>query len=482
MTTEAVHYISGNWVESADREWTDVVNPATGETVGRSMRGTPGDVDRAVLAARQALPAWSAVPMADRIDVVERLAEGIAAARSRLADALVLEVGVPVSFGRAAQVGVALGDLAALVAAARDHVERTAVSNSLVVSVPVGVVAAITPWNFPLHQIVLKVGAALLAGCTVVLKPSEVSPLNAAILAEIINDLRLPAGVVNVVFGDGTGVGEPLSAHTDVDLVSFTGSRMVGERIMANAARNITKVSLELGGKSAAIILDDAPIEESAAQVLGSCFANTGQTCAALTRVLVPRELAPAWEEAALVAAAHWVPGDPAQESTVMGPAASALQADRIRGHVRAAIADGARLVVGGPASPDDLVGDAWVQPTIFADVTPQMRIFREEVFGPVLAISVYDTAEEAIALANDSDYGLAGGVWSANPQRALDVALRIQTGTIGINGAGLDVGAPFGGVKQSGIGRECGVHGFEEFLETKSIMGATALLGPTRP
>lgn len=478
MTTDAIHYIAGRLVDPAGRSWLPVENPATGAVVGRSMRGSIDDVDRAVAAARAALPGWSALPMAARIDAVERLGAGIEARREELAQALLSEVGVPIAFGRAAQVGVALADIAALVAAARSHVERTAVSNSLVVTEPVGVVGAITPWNFPLHQIVLKLGAALLAGCTVVLKPSEISPLNAAILIEIVAELGLPDGVVNVVFGNGAEVGEPLCAHPDVDMISFTGSRDVGERIAVSAARTIKKLSLELGGKSAAIILDDAEVAASAADVLRSCFANTGQTCAALTRALVPRHLAEEWEAAARAELDGWKPGDPADEATRMGPTASKLQGSRVRAHIQAAIDDGARLVAGGPGVPEGQAGDAWVLPTIFADVTPEMRLFREEVFGPVLAISVYDTLDEAVALANDSDYGLAGGVWSADPQRALDVALRVRTGTIGINGAGLDVGAPFGGVKQSGIGRECGSHGFEEFLEVKSVMGASAFLG----
>lgn len=478
MTTDAIHYIDGSLVDVADRSWLPVENPATGAVVGRSMRGNSDDVDQAVQAARSALAGWSALPMSARIDAVERLATGIAARREALAQALLAEVGVPIAFGRTAQVGVALADLAALVEAARAHVERTAVSNSLVVTEPVGVVGAITPWNFPLHQIVLKLGAALLAGCTVVLKPSEVSPLNAAILIEIIAGLGLPDGVVNVVFGNGAEVGEPLCAHPDVDMISFTGSRDVGERIAVAAARTIKKLSLELGGKSAAIILDDADIAGSVEDVLRSCFANTGQTCAALTRALVPRHLAEEWEAAARSALASWEPGDPADEATRMGPTASNVQGARVRAHIEAALDDGARLVSGGPETPAGQSGDAWVLPTIFSDVTPDMRLFRDEVFGPVLAITVYDTLDEAIELANDSDYGLAGGVWSADPQRALDVALRVRTGTIGINGAGLDVGAPFGGVKQSGIGRECGAHGFEEFLEVKSVMGASALLG----
>ncbi|WP_125100049.1 aldehyde dehydrogenase family protein [Leucobacter chromiireducens] len=477
---EARHYIDGAWAHPAGHAWLEVENPATGEVVGRAMRGSAADVDRAVAAARRALPLWSARSMAERIAIVEQLSAGMSQQRERLAQVLCAEIGVPISFARSAQLGVALADLAALMDAARQHAARTPISNSLVVTMPVGVVAAITPWNFPLHQIVLKLGAALLAGCTFVLKPSEVSPLNAAILTEILAELDLPAGAVNVVFGDGGGVGEPLAAHRDIDMVSFTGSRAVGEWIAAGAARNLTRVSLELGGKSAAIILDDASIEDSAKSVVASCMANTGQTCAALTRALVPSAFVAEWEAAASRALSAWVPGNPALETTALGPTASAVQGERVREHVRAAIADGARLVAGGAEVPGELpagsVPEAWVRPTILGDVTPEMRIFRDEVFGPVLAVTPYDGIAEAIALANDSDYGLSGGVWSADPQRALQVALQVHTGTIGINGAGLDVGAPFGGVKQSGIGRECGAYGLEEFLETKSVMGAAAL------
>lgn len=468
------HFIDGGWQPTVGREVIEVENPADGSLVGAVVAGDGRDVDRAVEAARAAFDTWAATPMDERIQLVEALAEGLARHRDRLAGCLTAEMGAPISFARAAQVGVAIADLRALVEAARAHVAREAVSNSLVVAEPVGVVAAITPWNFPLHQIMLKLGAALLAGCTVVLKPSEVAPLNAAIVAEILVEIGLPAGVVNVVFGDGAAVGEPLVAHPGVDMVTFTGSRAVGERVAKLASATIKKVALELGGKSAAIVLDDAPLDESVSGVLRSCFANTGQTCAALTRVLVPAARLAEWEALAAAEAGAWAPGDPADEASVIGPLASRLQRDRVLSHISAAIADGARVVVGGA---EPLPGEgAYVRPTILGDVTPAMRVFREEVFGPVLAVTPYETLDEAVELANDSDYGLSGGVWSADPARALDVALRLRTGTVGINGAGLDVGAPFGGYKQSGLGREAGVRGFEEFLEFKSVMGAAAL------
>lgn len=471
------HYIDGSWRGVVGREIIEVDNPADGSLVGATVAGGAQDVDDAVRAARAAFPAWAATTLAERIAAVEALAAGIAEQRERLATVLTAEMGAPIAFARAAQVGVAIADLAALVTAARNHAERRAVSNSLVVTEPVGVVAAITPWNFPLHQIALKLGGALLAGCTIVLKPSEIAPLNAAVLAEIIDGLGLPAGVVNVVFGDGPGVGEPLVRHPEVDMVTFTGSRAVGERIAVLAAADIKKVALELGGKSAAIVLPDAAIDESVAGVLRSCFANAGQTCAALTRVLVPASMLADWQSAAVRASAAWAPGDPAVEATATGPLASTLQQQRVRAHIADALEDGAELLTGGAAAPAGLADGAYVAPTIFAGVTPSMRLFREEVFGPVLAVTGYDTEEDAIRLANDSEYGLSGGVWSGDPRHALEVALRLRTGTVGINGAGLDVGAPFGGYKQSGIGREGGEMGFEEFLEVKSVMGAAQLV-----
>ncbi|GGM97272.1 aldehyde dehydrogenase family protein [Streptomyces fuscichromogenes] len=471
------HYIDGVWDEpGADPGVIDVVDPATLKPIGATVAGTSTDVDRAVRAARRAFPGWSALPATRRIEAVRRLAEALDAHRDRLAVTLTSEMGSPLAFSRQAQVGVAIADLEALIEAAENLAGPTPVSDSLVVTEPVGVVAAITPWNFPLHQIVLKAGAALLAGCTVVLKPSEVAPLNAAVLTELIHGLGLPDGTFNVVFGDGSAVGEPLCAHPDVDMVTFTGSRAVGERVARTAASTIKKVALELGGKSAAIALDDADTASTAAQVVRSCFANTGQTCAALTRLLVPRESLDDWYEAVVTEAADWWPGDPFLAGTVMGPLASLVQLERVRRHIDQAVREGARLLTGGTDILPSLAAGAYIAPTVLGAVTPDMKIFREEVFGPVLAITGYDDEDHAVELANDSDYGLSGGVWSADPLRALEVARRLRTGTVGINGAGLDVGAPFGGYKQSGIGRECGAQGLAEFLETKTVMGARDL------
>ncbi|PRB43057.1 aldehyde dehydrogenase family protein [Arthrobacter sp. MYb23] len=467
------HYINGQWGSGQGREVIEVHSPSDGRAVGAVVAGTAEDVNKAVDAASSAFPAWAQTSPAERIRLVERLIIEIERGREALASVLTDEMGSPLAFARAAQVGVAVADLRELVAAARAHDSEWEVSNSLVISEPVGVVAAITPWNFPLHQISLKVGAALLAGCTVVLKPSEIAPLNAAMLAGMFEAAGFPPGVFNVVFGNGESVGDPLVTHPKVDMVTFTGSRNVGERISIRASASIKRVTLELGGKSAAVILDDAHVGDSVSAVLRSAFANTGQTCAALTRVLVPSSLRDVWIKQALDESRKWTPGRPEEESTILGPLASAQQLERVRQHIRRAIQDGAEVVTGGAGMVTGLEDGAFVYPTIFNNVTPQMQLFHEEVFGPVLAITSYETIEEAVALANDSIYGLSGGVFSADDARAIDVARQMRTGTVGINGAGLDVGAPFGGYKQSGNGRECGTLGFEEFLETKSVMGA---------
>ncbi len=467
------HYIDGRWDSPQGREVIEVDSPTDGSLVGAVVAGDAGDVDRAVAAAVAAFPGWAATDMAERIRLVEALAAALAEHREELAQTLSSEMGAPVEFARGAQVGVAIRDLEELVAAARAHRPRRAASGSLVVAEAAGVVAAITPWNFPLHQIMLKIGAAVLAGCTVVLKPSEVAPLNAVIVARLVDAIGFPAGVINVVFGDGAGVGAPLTAHPGVDVVTFTGSRAVGAAVAKAASDSIKRVSLELGGKSAAIVLPDAPLAASVAAILGSCFANTGQTCAALTRALVPRSLVGDFLDEARSQAAAWAPGDPAG-TTRMGPLTSAAQRDKVAGFVARAAGEGAEIVFGGEA-PAALDG-AFYEATLLAAVTPEMEVFREEVFGPVLALVPYDTVDEAVELANDSRYGLSGAVFSADDGAALAVALRLRTGSVGLNGAGLDVGAPFGGYKESGIGREAGAWGLEEFLELKTVMGAAHL------
>jgi NAD-dependent aldehyde dehydrogenases len=474
MTKHAVHYIDGTWVDEG--EPIEVVSPADGSVVGTVPEADAAVVDRAVQAAKRAFPVWSTTPMARRIEVVQALRNGVAERQEEIAQTVSREMGSPISFARVAQIVVPLADLDALIAAAEAHEEVRVVSRSLVVAEPVGVVGAITPWNYPLHQIMLKIGAALLAGCTVVLKPSEEVPFAADIVAQIIDGLGLPAGVFNQVHGRGVPTGDELIKHPDLDMVSFTGSRAVGELVGAAAGGSLKRVALELGGKSAAIVLDDVDLETAVTEVVSQCFANAGQTCAAMTRALVPAPLLAEFQRRAVEIAAGWEPGLPSNESTRMGPVVSMKQQASVRRRIDEAVEQGATLLYGGADLPDGpLRGGAFVRPTIFGDVTPEMSIYREEVFGPVLAITPYQSVDEAVALANDSEYGLSGGVWTTDTRRGVDVARRIRTGVVNINGARLDVAAPFGGYKKSGIGRECGVEGFEEFLELKSITGVDA-------
>ncbi|WP_055479871.1 aldehyde dehydrogenase family protein [Sphaerimonospora mesophila] len=474
MITRDRLLIGGEWTAPrGDGSGTlDVVDPATDRVVGRVPVASAADVDAAVRAAAAAFPSWSQVPMGERVALVERIRAGVEERREELAALLTLQMGTPITFARQAQLGVALADLDEIVKAGRDHTAEEVVGGALVVREPAGVVAAITPWNFPLHQIALKVGAALVAGCTVVLKPSELTPLDAYVFAEIVQAAGAPAGVFNLVPGDGPVTGEALVAHPLVDVVTLTGSVRAGARVAELAAPTIKKVTLELGGKSAGIVLDDADLASVVPQAVGGCFANAGQICAALTRLLVPAHLLEEVERLAAEAATGWVPGPPSDPATRLGPQASRRQQRIVQDHIRAGIAEGARLIAGGAESAEPAGPGAYVSPTIFSDVRPEMTIAREEIFGPVLSIMSYGTEDEAVAIANDSDYGLSGGVWSADPARALAVARRLRTGMVSVNGAGLNVAAPFGGYKRSGVGRECGRYGIEEFLEIKTVVG----------
>jgi acyl-CoA reductase-like NAD-dependent aldehyde dehydrogenase len=347
------------------------------------------------------------------------------------------------------------------------------VGNSLVVREPIGVVGCITPWNYPLHQIAAKVAYALASGCTVVLKPSEIAPVDAFILAEVIHEIGLPAGVFNLVSGDGPTVGEAIASHPGVDMVSFTGSTRAGRRVAQLAAETMKKVALELGGKSANVLLDDldeAGFAKAVADGVGKCFLNSGQTCSALTRMLVPRARLAEAETVAAATAAAFTVGDPFDETSKLGPLASDAQRQRVRGYVTKGIEEGAKLVTGGAEAPAGLDKGFYVQPTVFSDVRPDMTIAQEEIFGPVLSILPYDTEDDAVRIANDTVYGLAGGVWSADKDRATRVARRLRTGQVEVNGGRFNPNAPFGGYKQSGVGREYGHHGLEEFLEVKSL------------
>ena len=371
------------------------------------------------------------------------------------------------------QVGLPKGNFAITAGLLSTYKFEEEIGNSIVVREPFGVVGCISPWNYPLHQIALKVAPALAAGNTVVVKPSEVAPINAFILAEIVHDAGLPAGVFNLVTGVGPVVGEAIAAHPDVDMVSFTGSTRAGKRVAEVASQNVKKVSLELGGKSPNVILDDLDDEgftKAVAAGVGKCFLNSGQTCTALTRMLVPRARLAQAEQIAAAAASKFTVGDPFDPASRLGPLVSAVQRDRVRGFIQTGIDEGATLVTGGTASPEGLTAGFFVQPTIFSNVTPDMTIAREEIFGPVLSIIPYDSEEEAIRIANDTIYGLAAGVWSATPERAKQVARRLKAGQVEVNGGSFNPAAPFGGYKQSGLGREAGKFGLEEFCEVKSM------------
>ena len=470
MHTRDSIYIDGAWVPSTGTGTIDVFASATDEVIGTIPEGTAEDVDRAVTAAQGAFGSWSETSPEERAKHLTRLQEGLVARMGELATLIANEVGMPIRLAGAIQVGLptmVMGSYAQLLG---EFAFEERIGHSLVVREPVGVVGAITPWNYPLHQIVAKVAPALAAGCTVVLKPSEVAPLNAFVLAEIIDEAGLPPGVFNLVSGTGPVVGEAIAAHPGVDMVSFTGSTRAGKRVAELAAATVKRVALELGGKSANVILDDADLERAVATGVTNCYLNSGQTCTAWTRMLVPRDRLADAERIAAARAEGYHLGDPLSEETNLGPLASAAQRERVQGYINQGVAEGARLVTGGAEPPDGLTQGYYVRPTVFSDVRPDMTIAQEEIFGPVLSIIPYDTEEEAIEIANGTVYGLAGGVWSADPERAQRVARRLRTGQVDINGASFNPFAPFGGYKQSGIGRELGRHGLEEYLETKSL------------
>ena len=463
-------YINGAWVPSTGKGTLEVIDSATEEVFATIPEGTPEDVDKAAQAAAAAFPAWSATSREERGKLLKRISEALAARTDEVAQIISHEVGMPMTLSGSIQVGLPAGAFADAANAAESFQWEEEIGNSLVVHEPVGVVGAITPWNYPLYQIALKVAPALAVGCTVVLKPSEVAPINAFILAEVIDEVGLPPGVFNLVTGVGPVVGEAIAAHPKVDMVSFTGSTRAGRRVMQLAAENIKPVSLELGGKSANILLDDADFEKAVPAGLFGCFMNSGQTCSALTRMLVPRSKLAQVEELAAGAVAGFAPGDPFEAGKLLGPLVSSVQRDRVRGYINKGIEEGAKLVAGGAEAPEGLDKGFYVQPTIFSDVTPDMTIAKEEIFGPVLSIIPYDTEEEAIEIANGTPYGLAGAVSGADASRAERVARQMRTGQVDINGGNFNPSAPFGGYKQSGIGRERGKYGLEEFVETKAM------------
>jgi aldehyde dehydrogenase (NAD+) len=466
-------YINGKWVEPAGRETIDVINPATEEAFATISMGTAEDVDAAAKAARAAFPAWSQSSVEERIAVLKKIMAGIQARSGDLAAAITSEMGAPVGLANAAQVPSGLGHFAAVLPVLENYKFQETRGSTLIVKEAAGVCGFITPWNWPLNQIGCKVAPALAAGCTIVLKPSEVAPINAYILAEIIDECGLPPGVFNLVNGDGPNVGAAISAHPEVDVVSFTGSTRAGREVAKAAADGIKRVTQELGGKSANIILDDvADFGKAVFSGVLNCFGNSGQSCNAPTRMLVPKARMAEAIESAKAAAAKAVVGDPTNEGTSLGPVVSELQFNKINALIEAGIKEGAELIAGGPGRPDGLEKGYYIKPTVFANVTNDMTIAREEVFGPVLTIIGYEDDAEAVAIANDTEYGLSGYV-SGEPAHAQQIALQIRTGMVHINGAPLDISAPFGGYKKSGNGREWGLEGFEEYLETKAMMGA---------
>jgi betaine-aldehyde dehydrogenase len=464
-------YIDGKWVASTGANKPIEVLEASSENVIATIpEGTAADIDRAVKAAKAAFETWSLSSVEERAGLLGKIAEGLAKRSDEIAQVISQEVGMPIGLSKLIQAGLPTGNFATYAALVRQFAFEEQVGTSLVVREPIGVVGCITPWNYPLHQIAAKVAPALAAGCTVVLKPSEIAPINAFIFAEIVEAAGLPKGVFNLVTGYGPVVGEALASHPLVDMVSFTGSTRAGRRVSELAAQSIKRVALELGGKSANILLDDADLEKAVRNGVNACYLNSGQTCSALTRMLVPRARQDEAVRIAKAAAESFTVGDPLKGEAKLGPLISAEQRERVRGYIRKGVEEGARLVTGGPEQPEGLPKGYYVKPTVFADVNNRMTIAQEEIFGPVLVIIPYDSEEEAIKLANDTIYGLAGGVWSQDPERAKRVARRMRTGQVEVNGGRYNLLAPFGGYKQSGNGREFGKFGLEEFLEIKSM------------
>ena len=463
-------FIGGRWVAPTGRDAIDVHNAGTGEVMGRVPAGTERDVDAAVAAAHGALEAWSRTPVEQRAAFLQKISDGLKARAEELAKTIAQEVGMPIKLAGRIQAGLPIANFANYAKLAPAFQFETRVGNSVVVREPVGVVGAITPWNYPLHQIALKVAPALAAGCTVVLKPSEIAPFNAFLLAEVVEAAGLPAGVFNLVTGFGPVVGEALVKHPQVDMISFTGSTRAGKRISEVGAQTVKRIALELGGKSPSVILEDADLAAAVKGTVNGCFLNSGQTCTALTRMLVPQSKYEEAAKLAVEAAKGFALGDPLLETTRLGPLSSAMQRDRVRGYIKKGIEEGAELLTGGADQPEGVPGGYFVKPTVFGRVKNSMTIAQEEIFGPVLSIIAYKDEEEAVRIANDSPYGLAGAVWSKDDARAQAVARRIRAGQVDVNGGAFNMNAPFGGFKQSGHGREAGTFGLEEFLEYKSL------------
>lgn len=472
MSNLAQHYINGQWVAPLSTRQQEVINPATEQSIASITLGNAEDIDRAVAAAEVAFMTYSQTDTAERITLLSRIINVYEERAEELAQAISAEMGAPIEFARKAQVAAGLSHLKVALSVLKKSTPGEMIGSTCVVKEPVGVCGLITPWNWPLNQITCKVAPALAAGCTMVLKPSEVAPLSAHLFADVLHQAGVPAGVFNLVDGDGVDAGAALTAHPAVDMVSFTGSTRAGRLVAAAAAGSVKKVSLELGGKSANILLADADFPVAVNRAVKGVMSNSGQSCNALTRLLVPESRLSEVAELARTALAGVKVAEPQTEGNHIGPLVSELQWQRVQALIQAGIDEGATLLAGGVGKPQGLETGYYVKPTIFTGVNNQMRIAREEIFGPVLSILTYKTLDEAIAIANDSDYGLSGGVWSADREKARFVARKLRTGMVHINGAMVDARAPFGGYKQSGIGREWGAEGLAEFQESKSLFG----------
>jgi acyl-CoA reductase-like NAD-dependent aldehyde dehydrogenase len=470
MNTRDKFYINGEWVAPNGTDKIQVVDPSTEEICGEVPSGNEQDVSAAVDAATQAFKTWGQSSAAERSELIKKLSEKVTANMQKIGKLCALELGTPLQTSVAVHGGMGVGVVSSYIEVPFEMEKEEQLGNSKVVKEPVGVCAFITPWNFPLHQIVAKVMPALAAGCTMVLKPSSDTPLTAYYFAELMDECGFPPGVFNLITGPGRTVGEAMCTHPDVDMVSLTGSTEAGRRVAALAAETVKRVGLELGGKSASVVLDDADVATAAGVAGGSICMNSGQVCAALSRLIVPRSKQDEAVAAAKAAAESVKVGGAFEEGVTMGPVASKSQRETVVDYIQKGIDEGATLVTGGTTPPDGRNTGYFVQPTIFSDVRTDMVIAQEEIFGPVLAIIPYDTQEEAVEIANDSIFGLSGAVWSGDDERALSVAKQIRTGQVSVNGGAFNIAAPFGGYKQSGIGRELGPHGLTEFTEIKSI------------
>jgi aldehyde dehydrogenase (NAD+) len=465
-------YIDGRWVDPAAATWLELIDPATEGAAGRLALGNAADVEHAVSAARRAFAGWAATSAAERIDLLRQIVRIYERRYEEFAQAISAEMGAPISFARKLQAARGPGHLNALIEVLEHFDFEPRLGSTRLRLEPVGVCGLITPWNWPINQLVVKVGPALAAGCTMVLKPSEYAAISATLFVQVLHEAGIPPGVVNLVHGDGTGVGTSIAAHPGIDMVSFTGSTRAGVLVARSAADSVKRVTQELGGKSANILLDDVDLQDAVPRGVAACFSNAGQSCSIPTRMLVPRQLMGAAAEIAARAAAAYRVGPPADPATELGPLVNRNQFERVQSLIGRGLTEGATLVTGGPGRPEGLRAGFFVRPTVFADVTPQMSIAREEIFGPVLAMMAYDSEAQAIEIANGTDYGLAAYVQSHDLQRARRIARALRAGMVHLNYPPTDLRAPFGGYKRSGNGREWGEAGLREYLETKSIVG----------